>query len=189
MLSEDQLSAINSAQNDMTTVIQYRDSTYDAFILSSNILSKNTLKELGALADDGVTWLKEPMYVTTGSNVTWIDTGVFMGATHLFSFIGKNVVMLQSNVFNGCTVLRSVDIPNVGRLGTQVFYNCTSLTSLTLPKSLTTVGKNGFAGNSFNYVLFEGKSLEDIRAMANYSRWQLPEDKIRTYVYRNYVDT
>ena len=69
-----------------------------------------------------------------------------------------------------------------------MFFGCSALTSLTLPKSVYSIARSAFNGSAFQQVTFEGKTIEQVKAMTNFSRWGLAEDKILTYAFRNYVD-
>ena len=70
-----------------------------------------------------------------------------------------------------------------------MFGYCAALTTLTLPKSVSTVSRSAFADTSFDQVFFEGKTLAQVKAMANYSRWGLTEDKIYTNAFENQLPT
>ena len=54
------------------------------------------------------------------------------------------------------------------------FNGCTSLSSIQLPASLTSIGRSAFQScTSLSNAYFEGKTLGEVQAMANYS-WDIP---------------
>lgn len=70
-----------------------------------------------------------------------------------------------------------------------MFRYCTALKTLTLPQSLKTVNRSAFIDSSFDQVYFEGKTLAQVKAMVNYDRWGLAEDKIYTNAFENQLPT
>ena len=190
-LSDDQLSAVDQSLYELQTKISFADGNPTIyFVAPSYSLSKAILIEKGILAEDGTTWLKEPTHIETGSNVSEIPTGLFQNATSLTRFTGKNITMVWGQAFSGCTALTIVEIPSLTNLsGANIFNGCSALTNLTLPKTLRTVNRMAFNNNSFQHVMFEGKTLEQVKAMGNYSRWGLTEDKIYTNAFENQLPT
>lgn len=189
-LTEDQLSSIDQSLYELQTKIAFANNATLYFVSPSYSLSKAILKEKGILAEDGTTWLKEPIAVETGSNVSEIQTGLFQNATKLNVFRGKNITMIWGQAFVGCRALTKVEIPSITHLmGANIFNGCSSLANLTLPKTLASVARMAFNINSFQYVMFEGKTLAEVKAMANYNRWGLAEDKIYTNAFENQLPT
>ena len=45
---------------------------------------------------------------------------------------------------------------------------------------MATIGRMTFTDSSLDKVIFEGKTLAEVKAMLNYDRWGLAEDKIYT---------
>lgn len=96
----------------------------------------------------------------------------------------------MSSAFIGCTALYKLIAPKLAVLPSfGTFSGCTSLTTLNLPVTVTTIGRNVFSNSSLQHVYFEGKSLEEVKAMANFSRWGLQESQIKTVAFRDYVDS
>ena len=189
--SEDQLSAIDQSLYELQTKISFADENPTIYFVSpAYSLSKTILKEKGILAEDGTTWLKEPFQIETGSNVSEIQAGLFQNATSLIRFTGKNITMIWGQAFSGCTALTKVEIPStINLMGANTFSGCSSLTNLTLPKTLATVARMAFNNTSLQQVMFDGKTLAQVKAMANYSKWGLTEDKIYTNAFENQLPT
>lgn len=188
-LSADQTYVIDREVWDLYTHIQTAGGAGQYDFKSPSTFDKSVLIEQGILSSDGTTWIYPPIRVTMGTNVTWINNGAFQNATSLLSFIGKNVSTFQGNIFNGCNALNYVNIPNVAVIGLQMFRYCTALKTLTLPQSLKTVNRSAFIDSSFDQVYFEGKTLAQVKAMTNYDRWGLAEDKIYTNAFENQLPT
>jgi hypothetical protein len=189
-LSGDQLSAVDQSLYELQTKIRFSDNTSIYFVSPSFSLTKAILKEKGILDEAGTTWLKEPIKIETGSNVSSMDTGLFQNATMLQTFIGTNITQIWGQGFSGCTSLSKVEIPSVESImGFNIFNGCSSLTNLTLPKTLTSVARMAFNNTSLQKVVFEGKTLAQVKAMTNYSRWGLTEDKIYTNAFENQLPT
>lgn len=188
-LSEDQNYVLAREVNDLYTIIQTVSGGTFVFKTPTTTFDKSILIEQGILAEDGTTWIYQPVTVIMGSNVITINSGTFQNATNLLTFRGENVGIFQSNVFSGCTALRSVNIPNAASIGTWMFRYCSALTTLILPESVSSVSRNAFVDSSFDQVFFEGKTLAEVKAMTNYSRWGLAEDKIYTNAFENQLPT
>lgn len=188
-LSEDQNYVIDSEVDDLYTHIQTVGGAGNYTFKSPDTFDKSLLIEQGILSSDGTTWIYPPVTVIMGTNVLTINNGAFLNATNLLTFRGENVRILQTNVFSGCSALQTVDIPNAVSIGTYAFRYCAALKTLTLPKSVTAVSRNAFVDTSFDQVFFEGKTLAQVKAMTNFSRWGLAEDKIFTDAYENQLPT
>ena len=93
--------------------------------------------------------------------------------------ISDNMTSIDNGMFFGCSSLSSVVIGNgVTNIGKDAFYNCERLTSVTIPNIVTSIGQNAFYNcNSLTSVTFQGKTLEQVQAMQNYS-WGISNTSI-----------
>ena len=84
--------------------------------------------------------------------------------------IPDNVTSISDRAFKNCNSLTSITIPNsVTNIGAEAFCFCNSLTSITIPDSVTYIGKGAFfACKSLKEVVFERKTLDEVKQMRNY---------------------
>ena len=102
--------------------------------------------------------------------VKWIDE-TFISKSIKKIVIPSGVMRIESWAFSGCRSLANVVIPdNVTSIMGMAFYGCTGLTSMMIPDSVKRIGFYAFSGcSSLKEVVFKGKSLEEVKAMNNYS--------------------
>jgi len=72
--------------------------------------------------------------------------------------------------FCHCRSLTSMTIPNnVASIGAGAFAWCSSLVNMTIPNSVTSISEDVFKGcHKLANLAFEGKTLEEVKAMKNY---------------------
>ena len=133
MLSDQQISAIDSVVDERQTEITFTDNTTSAFNWAGTI-NKYTMIDAGLFdeADDG--WIKQPVSVKIGTTVTVIGEYAFGFAFNLSSVtIPDNVTSIGDGGFYNCEGLTSVTIPDsVESIGYDVFDECTHLSSITV---------------------------------------------------------
>lgn len=93
--------------------------------------------------------------------------------------IPDNVTGIDYGAFFGCDSLTGINIGNcVTSLGSDLFWNCTALSTLTIPSSVESIGENAFYNcSALTDVTFNGKTLEQVRAMNQYP-WGISDTSI-----------
>lgn len=93
--------------------------------------------------------------------------------------IPDNVTSIDYGAFFGCDSLTGINIGNcVTSLGSDLFWNCTALSTLTIPSSVESIGENAFYNcSALTDVTFNGKTLEQVRAMNQYP-WGISDTSI-----------
>lgn len=119
-------------------------------MLFENItLSKSNLPSYG-IPDHGNIVI--PGFVTNPEGelcrITFLDDGLFAGATHLSSVqIPPTVWGLGERCFSGCTGLKQVNIPKgILEIRRNAFEGCTSIETLCVPEHVMYVGIGAFDG-------------------------------------------
>ena len=105
------------------------------------------------------------------SKVKRINDHAFYKCTSLTCIkIPDSVKSIGDRAFFGCTSLANILISDsVKSIGNHAFYRCTSLTSISIPDSVESIGGWAFDGcSSLKEVVFEGKTIDQIKAMNNY---------------------
>lgn len=116
-------------------------------------------------------------FTVTLPNATIFDTSAFQGANAttpggLYRITAPNVVTIASSCFNR-TSLTEVDFPKCTTVETS-FLNCLNLKTVKL-NAATSIAQNAFSGCSALADLYiMGKTIAQVKAMANYSRWAVP---------------
>lgn len=93
--------------------------------------------------------------------------------------IPDTVTSIGYGAFYGCEYMTSIYIGNrVATLGGDLFWNCSALRTLTIPSATTSIGDYAFYGcSSLTDVTFNGKTLEQVRAMNGYP-WGITDTSI-----------
>lgn len=174
-LNDAQITALNMDANDVYTKFAFSSVDIKDFV-SNQTLTKTDCVNAGAWDSVDGYWIKQPIGIITGKNVTTLDTNVFNGLEYLMSFDGQNVQTLNAQAFYDCLHLTQVSLPNLKTIGRSAFNGCTAIQTLTLPASVSIIGKYAFQNTTMN-VHFEGKTLAEVQAMANYP-WGLDASHI-----------
>lgn len=199
-LADGQLYAINSTEQQYKTFVTYRDSTVSSYDIYGTLSQSD-------IAVDG----KEIMTVNVGKGVTSI--GSFKYCTTLYEItIADTVKHIERFAFNGCTGLTNVQLPKDIQLDYYAFGDCANLRKITLPDGLFTDGGGELAGSgiqdvivenvryltptmfyncpNLNTVVFKGKTMAEVQAMADYP-WDIKDTSIiKTWndASKEYVD-
>ena len=98
----------------------------------SREINQQTMIDAGLYTTEQGRWIKEPVTVDIGTNVTSIGETAFYDCIRLTSVtIPDSVMSIGSEAFLGCNSLTSVTISDsVMSIGADVFYWCTSVTDV-----------------------------------------------------------
>ena len=93
--------------------------------------------------------------------------------------IPNSVTSVGLSSFYGCSNLTSLTIPDsVTSIGQGAFRYCTGLTNVTIGNGVTNIGSDAFDNCSgLTNVTFQGKTLEQVQAMSDYS-WGISDTSI-----------
>lgn len=137
------------------------------YTLKSCQLGKNVTEISGYV----FSWCYSLTSVNIPDSVTTIGENAFYYCISLPSVnIPNSVSSIRDSTFYDCSSLTSVNIPNsVASVGGYAFRDCRSLSSIAIPSSVTSIGYWAFYGCfSLTSIVFEGKTMNQIKAMANY---------------------
>ena len=137
--------SIIKGERDFQTTFTFADGTQEAYDWSGELNSQSLID--AGLKSNNSTWLKNPVEVRIGRNVTSINYA-FNWCTSLSSVtIPDSVLSIGDYAFFNCTNLTGMTIPeSVSSIGPWAFYNCTSLSSITIPNSVTSINWGAFEG-------------------------------------------
>ena len=113
-------------------------------------------------------------------SVTKIGFAAFFNCKSLKSVSIPDLIPNIGNfTFSNCKSLTSISIPDsVAYIGYSAFYNCESLISISVPNSVTYIGGYAFDGcTSLKSVVFDGKTIEEVKAMDNYP-WGIEDESV-----------
>lgn len=93
--------------------------------------------------------------------------------------IGSSIDEIGDRAFRGMEFLMGVEIPTtVTAIGTDAFAGAEGMTDIEIPSSVSSIGSDAFFGcNTLSSVMFEGKTLEQVQAMAYYP-WGITDTSI-----------
>ena len=114
------------------------------------------------------------------SKVKIIDDWAFDNCTSLTTIkIPNSVELIGRSAFENCESLTTIKIPNsVELIGIEAFCNCESLTTIKIPDSAESIGDWAFEGcASLKEVVFEGKTMKQVKAMEDYP-WGIKDESI-----------
>ena len=82
-------------------------------------------------------------------------------------------------MLGNCSSLKSIDIPShVESIGEYAFYSCISLERIVIPSNVKRIDNNALFGcASLESVVFNGKTMQQVRAMDNYP-WGIKDKSI-----------
>lgn len=88
--------------------------------------------------------------------------------------IGSSIDEIGYRAFGGIEFLTGVEIPTtVTAIGALAFSGAESMTDIEIPSSVSSIGSDAFLGcHMLSSVTFDGKTIEQVQAMTNYS-WGL----------------
>lgn len=88
--------------------------------------------------------------------------------------IGSSVTSISDLFASNCINLEEVTIPDtVTSIGEGAFANTINMTTIVIPSSVQSIGEGAFyAARNMEEITFEGKTVAQVQAMANYS-WRI----------------
>ena len=113
-------------------------------------------------------------------SVTSIGAYAFSSCTNLMSVtIGNSVTSIRYAAFSGCSSLKSVTISDsVTSIGEMAFEDCSGLKSMIIPNNVMSIGWATFwSCYSLKSIVFKGKTIDQVKAMANYP-WEIEDESI-----------
>lgn len=170
VLADAQISAIDSVVSARATEMVFDDDTISAFNWDGDV-SREDMIDAGLFDQERNTWRKNPVDVKLGNAVTSIGEAAFQDCQSLTSItIPESVERFGDEAFNNCASLKSINIPeSVKSIGVAAFQICQSLTSMTIPESVASIGFTAFLFcDNLKSLIFKGKTLAEVQAMANY---------------------
>ena len=118
--------------------------------------------------------------ITIPNSVKSIGKFAFYNCISLENIIIPDSIKSIGNyAFSRCKSLKSITIPySVKSIGNGAFSNCASLNSITIPDTVKSIGEWTFAScTSLNEVIFKGKTIDQVNAMANYP-WGIKDTSV-----------
>lgn len=170
VLADAQISAIDSVVSARATEMVFDDDAISAFNWDGEV-SREDMIDAGLFDQERNTWRKNPVDVKLGNAVTSIGKAAFQDCQSLTSItIPESVERFGDEAFNNCASLKSINIPeSVKSIGVGAFQICQSLTSMTIPESVVSIGFTAFLFcDNLKSLIFKGKTLAEVQAMANY---------------------
>lgn len=109
-------------------------------------------------------------------NATSVGGNAFRGANNYLSrlgyFYGPKVTEIGSNAFQACRLLTTVEIPLCETISGNAFASCVVLTILRIPV-VSYIGIGAFQSTGLTHLYITGKTIAEVKAMANYANWML----------------
>jgi hypothetical protein len=94
--------------------------------------------------------------------------------------VGSTTTSIAQLAFDGCVSLEKIDLQNVQSIGESAFNGCTSLTNIKIPSTVASIGTHAFNGcTGLVEVMFDRRTLEEVKAMENYATWGVAESAIK----------
>ena len=170
VLADAQISAIDSVVSARATEMVFDDDAVSSFNWDGEV-SREDMIDAGLFDQERNTWRKNPVDVKLGNAITSIGEAAFQDCQSLTSItIPESVERFGDEAFNNCASLKSINIPeSVKSIGVAAFQICQSLTSMTIPESVVSIGFTAFLFcDNLKSLIFKGKTLAEVQAMANY---------------------
>lgn len=113
--------------------------------------------------------------VTIPETVTSIGQSAFGSCKYLSSLaLPSQLSSIGSGAFSDMTAIVDFEIPDsVVTIGDGAFMGCRNLKNVVFGRGVQSIGSHAFQEDRPDYVLFKGKTIEQVRAMENYP-WQIP---------------
>ena len=136
------------------------------------------IKQLDAIEDYAFCGCVSLKRINIPSDVKSIGRRAFAHCTSLKSIkISSGVKSIGESAFAYCHNIKSIELPSsVKRINWYAFYNCNSLKSIKVPESVWYIGAGAFSYcDNLKSIVFRGRTLEQVRAMASYP-WGIKDE-------------
>ena len=169
VLADAQISAIDSIVSARATEMVFDDGAVSSFNWVGEV-SKKDIIDAGLYDSASYEWLRKPVDVRLGDAVTSIGNDAFTECTSLKSItIPASMKSIGDATFDFCTNLTSISIlEGITAIGEAAFGRCFNLTNIIMPASVVSIGPDVFFDVSLRSLVFKGKTLAEVQAMANY---------------------
>ena len=152
-----------------TEVMEIGDGAFSGFSSLKKIVLPPTITEIGdyAFKDSDIDEISIP------DSVVKIGKGAFMNCRNLDHVdLPSKITQIREQTFFGCSSLVGpVDVPSsVESIGAQAFMDCNAVQAdpiIRIPVEVQSIGVDAFLGIN-NLILFQGRTLSEIRSMDNY---------------------
>lgn len=113
--------------------------------------------------------------VTIPETVTSIGQSAFGNCKYLSSLnLPSQLSSIDNGAFSDMTAIVDFEIPDsVVTIGEAAFMGCINLKNVVFGRGVQSIGRNAFQEDTPDYVLFKGKTIEQVQAMGNYP-WGIP---------------
>ena len=175
VLTEQQLSVIDSAVDEMNTMVKFANGAISSYSVVGD-LEYGTAIGWETEAGSQITEVK------LGNTVKRLMSRAFSDINSLTRIeIPNSVTKLDEYSFVNCWNLSSINIPDsVSSIGENVFDRNFKLSTLTIPKNVSNVGYSAFSYcSALTSVVFKDRTLDEVQAMANYP-WYVSDVSVIT---------
>ena len=113
--------------------------------------------------------------MTIPETVTSIGQSAFGSCKSLSSLdLPSQLSSIGAGAFSDMTAIVDFEIPDsVVTIGDAAFMGCRNLKNVVFGRGVQSIGRDAFREDIPDYVLFKGKTIEQVQAMENYP-WRIP---------------
>ena len=168
ILTEEQISAIDSVVDERATVIKFEDNTVSSYNWVGE-LSWETIANEPTIGWDStyLTWNKMPTSVKIGTSISSIGQMAFNDCGTLSNVIIPNsVISIGRSAFSSCGLLRQISIPQSITSIDDWAFTWTSINEIVIPSNITNIGENVFSDCfSLTRIIVKGKTQAEAETL------------------------